>query len=82
MKDYGIVESSVKPDPMKLDKYSVWIAIDIQLITKTFEGEEIKMYSYHLKQYDKDEYIKDIASQLTNVQLAVCDMYEALTEEE
>lgn len=82
MKDYGITESTVKPPPIKLDKYSVWIATDITEVEKDTESEIVTMYQYHLKQYSKDEYIKDMGAQLTNVQLAMCDMYEALTEEE
>lgn len=82
MKDYGITESTVKPPPIKLDKYSVWIATDITLASQEIEGEMVDMYQYRLKQYSKDEYIKDMGAQLTNVQLAMCDMYEALTEEE
>lgn len=82
MKDYGIVESTVEPTPMKIDDFSVWIASDITEISREIEGETINMYQYSLKQYSKDEYIKDMGAQLTNVQLAMCDMYEALTEEE
>lgn len=82
MKDHGIVESTFKPDAIRLDGYSVWIATDITEIAEDIKNESVTMYQYHLKQYSKDEYIKDMWAQLINVQLTMCDMYEALTEEE
>lgn len=82
MKDHGIVESTFKPDAIRLDGYSVWIATDITEIAEDIKNESVTMYQYYLKQYSKDEYIKDMWAQLINVQLAMCDMYETLTEEE
>ena len=50
MKDYGIVQSAVKPEEVKIDEYSVWVAEDI----RESDGEWV----YTLTQYEKDEYIK------------------------
>ena len=47
---YDEVRSTVKPDAVKIDEYSVWIAEDIRQ-----DGSE---WVYTLTQYEKDEYIK------------------------
>ena len=74
---YDEVRSTVKPDAVKIDEYSVWIAEDIRQ-----DGSE---WVYTLTQYEKDEYIKlmdekntELESQLTDTQLALCDVYEMI----
>ena len=49
MKDYGIVQSAVKPEEKTVDEYSVWVNTDV---TQTSDGWE-----YHMVQYSKDEYL-------------------------
>lgn len=82
MTDYGIVKSAVKPEPIKIDEYSVWVNTDIQLIEEEFEGEVVTSYSYHMVQYSKDEYIMHqqnlIEEQITNTQLALCEIVEEM----
>lgn len=78
MTDYGIVRSTVKPEPIKIDEYSVWINTDIRPVEEeTFTG-----YSYHMVQYDKDEYImlqqQKIDEEITNTQLALCEIVEGM----
>ena len=77
MTDYGIVKSTVRPEAKVVDEYSVWVNSDI---TKTEEG-----FEYHMVQYTKDEYIRlmdekntELESQLTDTQLALCDVYEMM----
>ena len=77
MKDYGTVQSAVRPEEKVVDEYSVWLNTDI---TQTADGWE-----YHLVQYTKDEYIKlmdeknaALEEQLTDTQLALCDVYEMI----
>lgn len=50
MKDYGIVQSAVKPDEKVVDEFSVWVNTEIVQIS---DG-----WKYHMVQYSKDEYIK------------------------
>ena len=58
MIEHGTVESTVKPEPLTIDEYSVWVATDIKEVkTEEFEG-----FSYTLTQYSKDEYILQIAA--------------------
>ena len=49
MKDYGTVQSAVRPEEKVVDEYSVWLNTDI---TQTADGWE-----YHMVQYTKDEYL-------------------------
>lgn len=77
MTDYGIVKSTVRPEAKVVDEYSVWVNTDI---AETADGWE-----YHMVQHTKDEYIKlmdekntELESQLTDTQLALCDVYEMI----
>lgn len=77
MKDYGFVQSGVKPEEKVVDEYSVWVNTDI---TQTSDG-----FEYRMVQYTKDEYIRlmdekntELESQLTDTQLALCDVYEMM----
>ena len=77
MTDYGIVKSTVRPEAKVVDEYSVWVNTDI---AETADGWE-----YHMVQYTKDEYIRlmdeknaELESQLTDTQLALCDVYEMI----
>ena len=81
MKDYGTVESAVKPEPLLVDEYSVWVHTDIEPV----ERENFSGYSYHMVQYGKDEYIRQIttqlesaSSQITDLQIALCELYEGV----
>lgn len=81
MIDYGKVYSTIRPQEVKIDDYSVWVNTDI---TETDE-EGIVMYAFLQKQYTKDEYIKflgeengSLSAELTNTQLALCELYEGM----
>lgn len=84
MKDYGIVRSTVKPEPVKVDEYSVWKHTDICAVTEN-EGEENEFvgWEYHMVRFDKNEFIKmqiseseELSEQITNTQLALCELCE------
>lgn len=65
---------------------TVYVHDDIQLLKKEDEqGNPVEVYQYHEVQYDKDEYIKtmseknsELENQLTDTQLALCDVYELI----
>ncbi len=87
MKNFGKVQSTVKPGETEYDAYSVWVNENITEITVPDEEAEHTEYEYTQKQYAKDEYIslldernKALAQQLTNTQLALCDVYEMIGE--
>lgn len=77
MVDYGITRSAVRPAEKVVDEYSVWVNTNIK---ETAGGWE-----YHMAQYSKDEYLalmdeKNAAleEQLTDTQIALCDVYEMI----
>lgn len=85
MKDYGKVRSDVKPQEKEFDEYSVWINENITEVAVSDEEREYTEYEYNQKQYTKDEYIQllddnnaELAQQITDTQLALCDVYEML----
>lgn len=87
MKEYGKVRSTEQPEQKVIDEYSVWIAENITLVSEagTDELPGFEGYEYDLTQYTKDEYIKMIdernaalETQVTDTQLALCEVYEML----
>ena len=55
------VQSTVKPQAVEIDEFSVWIAENIQEVTvKDEEGKEHIEYEYELSQLTKDEYILEL----------------------
>lgn len=86
MIDYGTVRSTVKPDEVEIDEYSVWVNSNIKEIEVQSEVEIHTEYEYNQVRYKKDEYIKlidkrnsTLESQLTDTQLALCEIYEGMT---
>ena len=88
MINHGKVRSTIKPESIKIDEYSVWVSEDIKEIQVEDELEmsEVKTkkksthteYEYNLTQYDKNEYILQEAQQITDTELALCEIYESL----
>lgn len=78
MVDYGKVRSTVKPDPIVIDEFSVWVHTDIQSISENVGTEnEFVGYEFNMKQFDKDEYIQAQATanaetnRIVNIMLGV-----------
>lgn len=85
MIDYGIVRSTVKPEKVEIDEYSVWMNTDIKEIEVQSEDESHTEYEYNQVRYTKDEYIKlidernaTLEGQLTDTQLALCEIFEEM----
>ena len=87
MIDYGKVRSTVKPDEVEIDEYSVWVNTNIKEIEVQSENGSYTdiEYEYNQVRYTTDEYIKMIdernttlESQLTDTQLALCEIYEGM----
>lgn len=87
MKDYGKQRSTVKPDEMVIDEFSVWIHSDIQEVSEPGidDQEGFTGYEFNMVQYSKDEFIMQQAEQnkvlqeeVTNTQLALCEVYELM----
>ena len=87
MIDYGTVKSTIKPDKIEIDEYSVWVNSNIKEIEEQSEDESYTEYEFNQVRYTKDEYIKlidkrnsTLESQLTDTQLALCEIYEGITK--
>ena len=58
MVDYGKVRSTVEPESIVIDEFSVWEHTDIQEISENVGTEdEFVGYEYNMVQYTKDEFI-------------------------
>ncbi|MGN1201823.1 MAG: hypothetical protein ACI4RF_00895 [Eubacterium sp.] len=85
MIDYGTVRSTVKPEKIEIDEYSVWVNTNINEIKVQTENESHTEYEYNQVRYTKDEYIKlldernsTLEAQITDTQLALCELYEGM----
>lgn len=87
MINHGKVRSTIEPERLVIDEYSVWIAenveeieVEDEIINDKGETEKVttKMYEYDLVQYTKDEYILMQSSQMTDVEMALVEIYESL----
>lgn len=85
MVDHGKVRSTVEPEPLVVDEFSVWVHSNITPVEE-INGKEVFIgFEYDMIQYDKDEYIKIITeknqsmeTQLIDVQLALVEIYEGM----
>lgn len=87
MKQYGTQISTVKPEDVEITESKVFSYEDItEIKVKNPESDdEVTMYEFTLTEYDKDEYIRiqaeknaSLEEQMTQTQVALCDVYEML----
>ena len=79
MVNHGKVRAKTQPENIVIDDFSVWVAENVTSVTVPDEdGQTHTEYEFDLKQYDKDEYIHSMDEQLTDAQLALCDLYEMI----
>ena len=79
MLNHGKVQATTEPKNIVIDEYSVWVADNITTVTVPDEdGQSHTEYRFDLKQYGKDEYIYSMDEQLTDAQMALCDLYEMI----
>lgn len=87
MKRYGTQRSTVKPENVEITESRVFRYEDItEIKVKNPESDdEVTMYEFTLTEYDKDEYIRiqaeknaSLEEQMTQTQVALCDVYEML----
>lgn len=86
MINYGKVRSTIKPESIVIDEFSVWKHTNIQPVSENVGKEnEFVGFEYEMIQYDKDEFIlnqaaenKVLQQQITDTQLALCEVYEMM----
>lgn len=68
MVDYGKVKSTVKPEPIVIDDFSVWQHTNIQDVSENVgEENEFVGFEYNMIQFTKDEFILQQAAQNTEL---------------
>lgn len=75
MKIYLKTQSNIEPLRIKSDENSVWVALNIVQKEITHEETIETIWEYDLYQYTKDEYIKELDRQVTDLQLAIVELY-------
>ena len=87
MKNMGIVQGSAEQaQELIVGIDTVYVHTNIIPVTQDAEGNPIEgLFQFNEVQYDKDEYIKVMAEkndsldqQLTDTQLALCEVYEGM----
>ena len=79
MKEYGLTESTVRPNGVELFETKVLVSQDIEEFEREDEqGGKQELYRYNLYEYSRDEYIQIQAVQITELQDAVVELYEML----
>lgn len=86
MVDYRKVRSTVKPESIVIDDFSVWQHTNIQEVSENVgEENEFKGFEFNMVQYTKDEFIlqqaaenTSLSQQVTDMQLALCEVYEMI----
>lgn len=73
MKEYKNTRSTVKPNAIKIDEYSVWISENIEEINE----EEFTGYEYDMTQYSIEEYN---ALQSPTLKQQLSDLQDVLNE--
>lgn len=86
MINHGLVRAAEAPDAVVVDEHSVWVASEIQSVTVADESGEHTEFEFNLVQYGKDEFIhgmieknESLEAQVTDTQLALCDVYELIS---
>lgn len=86
MTDYGKVRSTVKPDEIVIDEFSVWENRNIKAVSENVGSEnEFVGYEFNMVQYDKNEFIlkqakenSELSEQVTQTQIALTEVYEMM----
>ena len=89
MIDYGKQKSTVRPEELELKETKVFVSSNITEVNEDeTDGQPgFTGYEFDLIEYDKDEYIRHMAelnasldAQMTETQLALCDVYELIEQ--
>ena len=83
MKDMGIIQGSAEQAvPLIIGKDTVYVHTDIEQVFKDNEGKSVdNLFRFHEIQYEKDEYIKKLSEENTNLMLASAETYETMYQE-
>lgn len=68
MINYGKQYGSVSPQPVEITATSVFVASNIQKITREVNDREIEEYEYDLVRYDIEEFLLYQATHMTSLE--------------
>ena len=81
MVDYGKVRSTVKPEPIVIDDFSVWQHTNIQDVSENVgEENEFVGFEYNMIQFTKDEFILQQAAHNAELGELVNTILESVLE--
>lgn len=85
MINHGKAKSTIQPETIVIDDFSVWVHSNIVQIEEQIGEETFISFEYDMVQYDKNEYIKilsennqNLEQQLLETQIALTEMYESM----
>ena len=79
MVNFGKARSTVKPDAIVIDEFSVWQHTNITPVSENVgEENEFVGFEYDMVQYEKNEFIMNQAQQLEDAEIALCELYEMI----
>lgn len=87
MINHGKQKSTVRPEELELTETKVFVSSNITEVNEPESDEQpgFTGYEFDLIEYDKNEYIKiqaemntELEKNITDTQLALCDVYEML----
>ena len=78
MIEHGKTQSVVMPEAVEITETKVFVASNIETVEQVIDGVSVTLYEFDYTEYEKDEYIHQMDEQLTDAQLALCDLYEMI----
>ena len=82
---YKKTKSVIRPDKIRFDEKNVWVSENVTELQVEQNGVVYTEYEFDVIRYTKDEYIKlidaknrELERQLTDTQLALCEIYEGV----
>ena len=77
--DYGIVESNVRPQGLQITELKVFVNTNIEVHERQNEdGSPEQYFTYQQVSYDKDEYIRVLNSQVTELQDGMVELADLI----
>ena len=78
MIEHGKTQSVVMPEAVEIIETKVFVASNIETVEQVIDGVSVTLYEFDYTEYEKDEYIKALEAEVTETQLALCDVYELI----
>lgn len=75
-----VTRSTVKPESIEIDAYSVYVNKNIkEIIPESTKEDQTTIYEYDQYIYDKDEYIRTMSEAQSDIEDAVMELAELVS---